>query len=646
MSTQGVEISEFGVSIAELVQSMQDDKLLELLEDKLEGRSSTECQEIIAEVYEQLEAAVEDLKDIEEGLEEKEDEASEMDDEALEEKYEAEQDELDELMKQVRKYLPDALEAAYEEYALKNIESGDDISVSTVSYEDGDSVSVKATGGDVEVFEDEESDYDKNTDYDGDGFITARDYDAWKSEQQNKLFDGTYQNIFLLLDDQDVVQNVMYQNSSATVTVYNTQDNKTVTFEIEGLNKGVHVYFDFNNEGTISESVYKNWAEEFQKIAYFNDDANSLYERLHEESDEKRLEYIENYTDVVDSATFTQVFNAYTSGANETTVQEYTKAALGKLYGVLNTTDNTTSTEIWAEIINEDLAGLSDQTVSDVINCVVMSVVIKGGEVYFKQLFGGSIPAMIENAFVADGPLSTQEKVTSMILETQSGGTGLYSGEVFLDSVILPSEETAQYDVTHEDWGGSEGREDTIAAIEAYQEAVVQIDWAVDNGSAQTAIDALQEVQEEEEQGYSNTVTEEYLKAIQKGWSYLNNSGFTDDAGNLFDGITNNKYIELVGKGLSALTNYTSEIGIGDDISLMAQNLLDFLTAQNNEEDGDVAAGIIFILNDVTSPNGELVQALCQAHSGFADTIYTLLKSEGTPTDKVNDALGIIEKYR
>ena len=393
---------------------------------------------------------------------------------------------------------------------------------------------------------------------------------------------------------------VDYVDGTAVCTIYNSERGSTIQVEIAGLlGEGIHVYFDAPTDDFVEESVYSKWDEEFQKKCFFGDDWNSVWENLNPVEEEDKLSFIEGFDDLVNDENISYIIDTFSNGHEAETVKSITKEALGELFRWYNEPSDTSQQEVWSEVY-QMIEPLEQGVQEDVLMTITMLLAVEGDQAFFQDLCGTQV-ASIENIFVADGELSTNEKVACMMLEMNGGleTGGLYGGVNFLstdsstvqvleaDGVVTNGQvfgvrTDGVTTIVDENWSDIG---DTKAAMQLYQEAITQTKWITQDAAVTEFIDTLTEMEEYDGLGI---ITDEMIDEIAKAIDIVD----ADDANSGTDGIKPGEYYS---ETVAAL-NLCLQPGV--PIETVASSVLNYIqTTIETKHDGDVLSGFIYYLN-------------------------------------------------
>ncbi|MBU0506565.1 hypothetical protein KJ708_11285, partial [bacterium] len=491
-----VQIGKSSYSVEDLLTYAENGTLDSILEPEMESLSGDEITEFVNEIYALLDEAKVDYEKVIDGIEEDIDDLNQDTDGDLydvkRDRYEEEIDEIDEMMDEMDDVLYNAVEECATEYGSLNVRTSDDIKFTpSVDYEDGDVVSIQATGGKAASSEDA---YD-GEDTTGDGVVTYHDYDQYLHDQADSHMQDTEQGVFVYLEPEDVVQSMSSSNGILTVKIQNSRNGKNITLEISGIMNNVNLFFEYGSETQFSSSVYSGLPTELKKQIFTNEEVYSLYEQGIDRTDEEKLSFIDRYDDIKEgAATVTSEF-----AENPTSTLPYVEQGLEIMFGYLNDPEqyNGSRAEAMAAYL-DILEQITDETIkSDALVSFIMTMAKEAGQNYFQGLLGDTIPTLIEEIFLADEALSTNEKMACLLLEMQSGGTGKFGGtaSLSLTTGVTASDEGSLANVgglffidsetgliaIHDELWQDEGT--TKEALEAYKKLILEIGWTGDTGA-------------------------------------------------------------------------------------------------------------------------------------------------------------------
>ncbi len=658
-----VNISGLNINTTELLEAYENGTLDEVLEDLFKDLDDEEFTLKLDEVVSAIKSAAKELDEISDGKRDEADDYADEGDTIKEKRLTREADELDAFVSDLKDEVADYVMDTANEIDARYIETSEDYGLSTADYKDNEVVHFKSTASAATMEETDASATaatEELTDQDGDGIITYRDQELVDAAAKQELYD-TGQHLYITLEEGFVVQDFLISGTTATIEAYSAAEGKTVTFLIENFNENMRLFFNSPDEGFISNTLLSALSEENQKLVFVGDDTNSAFDNLHPVSDADKIAAIQNSTAMLSTETFDSVYDAWASGENnKETIKAAEQAALNRLLSNVNYFEEGSLgfSEVWADIINTDLAGLSSSEQSDVLLSLVMAIMQEGGQDIANLLLTGSVTSLIEGVFIADGAMTVGEKTITMMLETQiEGAVGRYGGadqfwmtsgndgtgegtdgeymsHGILFAINLEGNVTMFGD--QELWADTDG---TIEALQEYQDAVSGIGWMVDDGHAADYAEALGTTKTEDAKGYSSVVTSDYQAAFGTAIANID----PDDADDLGqDGINVDKYVAEVQTGISAAAEWAA---IGGSVADIANQILAYvasISSQDKNHDGDVAAGIIYYLYQACP---ELVKAMCAEVPGFADKLIGYMESEVSPTKKVDSAINILEKY-
>lgn len=658
MSEYGeITIGNQTIDVEDLYDQYSEDGKIDIdavIAEECKGMSESDIEKLKEELTAQFEELREYYNELEEELDGEKDEWKDLNDDVRVEIIEEELDELDAIDEFVRKELEDQFDESFNEFLdLNFVYDATEypevaVTMSTLmETHGGDTGQVEfdytfeGTGTSEAYFGEQE---EALTDLDGDGLITYKDEEYRTAQEASSMYEGV-QNVFLNLGSYTLMRLDSRGIEDGYRVLYIEARDPATGNIVKGtirVGEGTNIYLDANSNDNIPESVLRGLDQDDQKYIYIRDDLKSVYENLNPLSQDEKLSYIENFEDVISESTFDQVFNSFASGSNRSEVEKYTREVLKKLYGTMTDPDGLRVTEVWSEIIHSDLSGLSDLLISDILACVIMSVAVRGGQAYFEHLFGSTVPSLIESAFLSDDKLSETEKMLSMFLELHSTGAGQYAGANFLDvdgaGAVFYRDADNDIAIYDEQW---QDKESTIAAFELYKEALNQVEWLADDGVVDPYIDNLQEQidyeKELEEEGKSEVMTDEYLKALKKAKTAYHPKG----GNNKFDGISQSDFDAYVSAGIQLLIDNAEKYGEEFTMELAAQTLLEYLDSLK-EDAGDIAAGIIYAL-DKKAPG--VLASMIEAYPDFKSRIKTLIAGEKVETPVHEDALKILDEY-
>lgn len=636
-----VNLDTLGINVDELYDIAGTEEFTQLVESLLEGKSESERTAIMDAIRAELDEAVIEYEDMLDGAKDDEDRAREMDDDMGEQRAEEEQDELKDMIDFLEDNAETFVTDAENEYLKTHYSTSEDLMLTTSDFEDGDNVIIEATSNLEEIFEDTSEEYKEGTDYNQDGIVNYTDYELFTQDQKTAMYDN-YQDIFLTLDPGFTVTNTEFSGDKVVYTVSN--GDKTITYEIQNISEGVHIFFDSTEENFISESTYKSWPAELQKMTYFGDSLNSVYENEHPISDTEKLKYVTTYDDAI--AGIPEVATHF--GITSETIIGKTEEYFDMLYAYYNDSSGTaTIEEIWSDIIL-DMSSMSSQEKSDTILLLCMTLAMKADQEHTMVFLAGagSNISAIENVLLEDGgPYSANEAMLVMFLETNLGAVGNYGGTTMWDpnnGKVLTYNGSGNLVVLDENFGTAEQMQEYL---DLYNDTLALIGWATNNGTATEVSEALQKnIDAEESTGGAGTVmTQEYLDALGKAASK-----FHPDAGDhLLDGIDEKEFQQGVTAAIQAMLGVTGSIPVSEagdfgDLSYYIDALIGYLTS-GIKNAGDIAAGVVYAL-DKACP--DLFEAMMIADPNLANTLRGIINSENeTDTAPIEDALETLEDY-
>lgn len=645
MSDYNLNIDSLGTDLETLAGKLEKGEFDAYVITYLEGLSQSEIEGLKEKVLAEFEEKAAKLKDMEDGIEDKIDQAEDDENGAKVKSLERELEDLEGLYDYLKTDFVTAIQEAIQGFTAKNIQTDEDLSVNINDYTNGDHLKIEATAGTVGVFDDEEKDASTAPeDLDGDGYRTYRDEELRLSEEKSTTFEDN-QDVFI---NGGQIKGVKYSDGVALITLFNPSRNETITIELSGLDKGkVHVYFDSDEAGYVSESEYSKWPEEFQKIAFFGDDPNSIHENLNPIEAADKLSFVEDFDLIANDENFNNVFPLYTSGSDESLVKTNTMDVLADLFNWYNEPSGTSPQEAWSNAYQR-ISTLPQGLQEDVLLSAVMMLAMEGGETYFKDLIGTQVVS-IEDIFLKDGKLGKNEKLAILMMELNGGGEGgIFGGEAFFstdavtrqvlesDGVITNGQvfgiNTAGSPViVSEYWSDVT---DTKEAVILYQEACTKTKWITQDAAVREfAETTLTEM--EEKVGQAEVITAEIAAGVEKAIANVN----PDDAKNFLgtDGIDKGPYVSEVVSALTyALTSGASVAAVWSAMLNYIQNTI------KDSHDGDIMSGVIYYLNKYCP---DLLAAILRL-DGAKSTCKQLLAGEDTQNaTRIQEAYDILEKY-
>jgi hypothetical protein len=632
-----IKIGQTSYSVEDLLNYADNGTLDSILEPELQSLSGDEITEFVTELYALLDEAKGDYDKVINGIEEDIDDLDRDTDEDLydvkKDRYEEDIDEIDALIEEIDDTLYNAIEECATEYGSLHVRTSDDIAFTpTVDYENGDVVEIQATGGKAAASTDG---YD-GEDVTGDSLVTYHDYDQYLVDQASTNL-STDQGIILNLEPEDTVESMSYSNGILSVKIKSSRSGKIVTLEISGISNGVDLYFEFGSESQLSSSVTSGLPPEIKKQIYVNEEVYSLYELGIERTDEEKLSFIDRFDEIKEGAI--AVTNEFAQ--SPASVLPYVEQGLEIMFGYLNDPEqyNGSRAEAMAAYLDV-LEQISDETTkSDALVSFVMTMVKEAGQNYFQGLLGDTIPTLIEEIFLADETLTTNEKMACLILEMQSGGVGKFGGveSLSLTTGVSASDEGSLANVggiffidaetklltIHDELWQDEAT--TREALAAYKKLILETGWTGDTGAIDEILGYFDSLDAYNE---APKITNTYATAVNDALRALSvdSKARTDVNAALFDGIKGSVWYSKVKELLNILKS-------GKDFPLedVVTQLRAGIESLEDKHDGDVLSSFIFYLYYSSDAGPDLLSAIFEVDPDLKLDIQCAIEGEKTP---------------
>lgn len=630
-----VSLDTLGINAEQLQDIAGTEEFDALIEGLLAGKSPTEQDSIMEAIRAELADAVVEYDEMLEGAKEDEDRARDLDDDLGEQRAEEEQDELKDIIKFLEGEAEAAVTEAELEYRHMHYNTADDVSLSTSDFEDGETVFIESTANLMEVFEDTSADYEEGTDYNEDGKINYTDYEKFVQDQKTNMYDE-YQDIFLALDPGFSVTNTEYSGNKVVFTVSNGE--KTINYEINNISEGVHITFDSTDEHFMSESTYQAWPSELQKITYFGESLNSVYENLHQVGDEDKVGFVKGYKETV--AGLESVVNEFVTTDKDVATEKVEKY-VEMLFTYYNNTDSMTVEDIWTDIY-ADLGSLPQKQQSEILTALMFTIATSNDQETTSQLFSNQ-GTNIEDVLLQNKKLSPKEKMTVMFLEsyiapgyygggdamwaspskTPDGGFDGPAGTIFYyneagNIETMPDNKYAGYFAD---------TQSTIKGMEMLLDSLKLVGWATDNGVINNTLDNLTGAKKVEDSGLVDVISGNTASAAASAILNIN----TDDVDGWNDGIDREPYRENLAAMLSLVQP-------GMTLEDLASQIITFLDSMDEDWVDDLASGFIYYLNQ-TAP--DLVTSLMSV-ANFSTQIKGRIQNGQNEPERMQQALSII----
>ena len=485
-------LSSLNIDIEDLEGLTADEIEAKITEALPDGLSADELTELKTDILTELSALEEEWEDILDG---EEDDYDDSETEEGKARAERNMDEVNESLDLLATF-EDALDEPFEHQLLLNYETSTEMTWTTSGLNDGDAVTIKATGtqANAESMWGEDETEETEVTAGEDGVVTYADYEAQQvadatatADTAQMLILGAAGETFTLAED------------GADYTVFNVTDadGNTYTLRIEGKPA---IYFE---PGTVSLDAISGYSDDLAKRCYEYGDTMSFYDHQNtdEMSDAEKLAYVETYTDVVNSTTFDTAWaqvsewigienisydengaiteTAYNTGTSLTSDEayDYYKSALDQLYAWFNEGSDKESIEgVWSNIFAEwSSAGLSDNDITAIIETMVLGLFNGGNETMFQAIMGpaiGTLESYIETDGDSTNPMNEFDKMITLLLETKSGGVGRYGGaDIWTNTTMTKATTDVDGNTTYSEAEWIDNAEN-IAAIEMYKTAV------------------------------------------------------------------------------------------------------------------------------------------------------------------------------
>ncbi len=619
--------------VEELVQHFENDTLYDFLELDLKDMTEAQRMQFIDDFRDGAEIARDDLDELQEGLK---DELKEVDEEIQSSKaarIQREIDDLKELEDMINCELAEAVEGCVTKANLLLRRTDEDVFINSGDIGQYETVYVNATGGDPGIFETVDS--TAREDLDGDGMLTYRDEEIrLDNEALDRIDLG--QSIFIGLEPEDIVQSVAKVSDGITrITITNSLTGETKFIDLEGLQDGVDVYFDFSNENTIPESQYKSWDTDFQKLAFFNDNMFSVYDNLHKDEVNK-TSFIGNIDNIMDS--IPEMVPQYAANGSSG-VAGYVEEGIETLFGFLNESEGelNNADQCTGDFIRS-ISGLDQSLQEDIVTTLIMTLALKGGSTYWQAFFSGTAAGQFHNVLLADGNLSAIEQMVIMVSNLQIPGAGHYgSAGDFWGNIFYRNEPAGgdpYVEFLQDEWSDIDQLKEAFAL---YKETIAQISWASDDGSVDECLKDLETKQETQDSGYVEVVDEVVRDSIDDAIGDIDKT----DGGTL-QGIKDDEYLLEVTMALKALYQVALQ-----SPEQAAASLLLYIDGLDDSHKNDVAAGVVYYLYKAGGAARKLLKTMCETVSGFKNSISATMGdfNAGARPERHDDAQDYLDKY-
>lgn len=488
-------LSSLNIDLEDL-EGLTADEIETKISDALpEGMSATELEELKTDILTELSALEDEWEDLLDGEEEDYDDSETEEGKA---RAERNMEEIDESLDLLATF-EDALDEPFEhELLLYREESGDEVSFTTEGLNDGDAVTIKATGtqATTESMWGEEDDEDLEvTDSNMNGYIDSQDYEAAQVATASEstaqmLFLGAAGETYTLAED------------GADYTVFNVTDanGNTYTLRIEGKPA---IYFE---PGTVTLDAISGYSDDLAKRCYERGDTVSFYDHQNTDElteEEKLAAEMESYTEVTSQEAFDTVWGTlstyidedYTNALSLTQdqVQQSYNDAIDILYGYLNDTSTYADmSTAWAAVFQKWTSeGLDANAQRAIIEALVLGVSQQAGKTIFQAIFAPVATTLQEKINAIEGEdYNTLDKAIALLLDSQTGITSTLWTEAFA---------TTDVDGNYIQ-GTWKDNEENKLALDLYQSLCDQTGWALTTGvadakAAEEAVVAAEEVE-------------------------------------------------------------------------------------------------------------------------------------------------------
>ncbi|MCP5465032.1 MAG: hypothetical protein H7A33_08425 [Deltaproteobacteria bacterium] len=622
------------ISTDDLAEMYEDGTLYDVLEAELKDMNSVTRSEEVADVLEQIAEALDGWRDIEDELEDEIDEREDLDKSTS--AQERELAEIDDLIDDLKDEIPDAIE----EYALSidglYIASSEDLSLSPTSdYDNGDHIQIKLQGHELTgIFEEDEEFDGVNThpgDLDGDGFETARDYEEYQTEQSQLALEQN--QLFLLeLSEYDIVQNIQTISESEgkyELSIYNSNNKKTITLTVSGLLKGTSLIFQTNN----SNFMQANMPAAMKKLSHFGNDIDTVWDHENKTDETAQLAMINGYEDCIDEQSFIATYNQLMepdATLPAASAYAYFKEVADDLFGTLNDPDAMNAAEAVSKFL-QNINKLAPEDQASLVSALVMQLAKNQKENYFGMFFGdvSSLPAL-QSKLLYGEELSVNARAVNIFIEMHaptapdaSGNMSIKGGMYGNTSLIELFYGNDGLDSAALQYPGWTNNEKTKEALELYNTLVGEVSWALPNNLTTQFSDNVDNEMSQDAWGISDLIQGKWANdVLYTATSYVSNF----DSKGRNDGIDQKNYNNAVLTGLNVIAEMIST-NQGSDIEELAKAILGIF---NNPEiiakakwQEPVVGGIIAAIAQACP---ELLDSLCAIPS-FANQVNKMLSS-------------------
>lgn len=635
-----IQIGSKEYSYLEILEWIENGELEDKLNAIYKDLPTEDKESFFTDLTESIQEASDKFYDLKKIYDGKAKEARDLDDDMMEIQWNEFEDACKDLSDFFERDVLDYFEEAYNEFSDQYIETSDDIAVGPELFDDGDEVEVIPTGGQVYDY------YDKgiekiNYDYDLDGDIDYDDTVASVLADKEGMYETT-QDIFFNVPEGYTLNIVGPTNGVVQYVFSNPATSKTVTFNVT-LKEGVRYIIDSTFEAITDEQLASMDAQ-LQKQTFLGASIYSVWEKNNEPDLVAKLDYIPFYGDLVSQETFDSTTAYYDEGGTLSNSQiydlykEYLQDILSVYTGGEDGEDQSPAAMLDAmQKVLQQTATLDAADQRKLWTSLILGLAYSGEQSDFQRIFGcdletgtGLISA-IENLFLQDGTLTVNGASLCGVLELYSGSPGKYaaSGLDFFGTMAYRDD---MGDPMFDEFGDSQFVLDVYDQLNALISG--SIPWAVDTGTSAQYVEDLNTSVEEDDLGFSLTMTADYLIAADAALDYYGGK----DAADIRDGITQDNYVDQFTKGITTISAFP----LGTPMEDVALALKNFIKSQPDNWRGDLAAGIIYALK-MASP--ELLKALV-AVEGFSSYFKFQIEEDTHDPAKEDKALNALKKAR